>query len=340
MIQKIIKKNKKLIIIFICVVIVLAILEDLFEQETIELDTIIYKLVVLNLRNEPLTGIMKFITNLGGAYVLITIGLICLLLIKDKKIGVVINLNLIFSTILNLIIKNIVQRPRPEGYRLISEFGYSFPSGHSMVSTAFYGFIIYLIWKKVKNKKLKYISCTLLGILIILIGFSRIYLGVHYASDVIGGFALSIAYLVLITGILKSFLQLKKDEKIIEKEEENMQSKRKKLINSFKYAFRGIITALKKEQNMKIHFTIAICVILAGIILKISVIEWIICLILIGLVISLELVNTALEQTVDIAMPEINEKAKIAKDVAAGAVLVSAIISAIIGLIIFIPKIF
>lgn len=131
-----------------------------------------------------------------------------------------------------------------------------------------------------------------------------------------------------------------KDDKIIEKEEENMQSKRKKLINSFKYAFRGIITALKKEQNMKIHFTIAICVILAGIILKISVIEWIICLILIGLVISLELVNTALEQTVDIAMPAINEKAKIAKDVAAGTVLVSAIISAIIGLIIFIPKIF
>ena len=118
-----------------------------------------------------------------------------------------------------------------------------------------------------------------------------------------------------------------------------MQSKRKKLINSFKYAFRGIITALKKEQNMKIHFIIALCVIIAGIILKISTMEWLICLILIGLVISLELVNTALEQTVDIAMPEINEKAKIAKDVAAGAVLVSAIISAIIGLIIFMPKI-
>ena len=118
-----------------------------------------------------------------------------------------------------------------------------------------------------------------------------------------------------------------------------MESKRKKLKNSFKYAFCGIITALKKEQNMKIHFTIAILVIIAGIILKISTIEWIICIILIGIVISLELVNTAIEQAVDIAMPEINEKAKIAKDVAAGAVLMVAIISLICGLIIFIPKI-
>ena len=118
-----------------------------------------------------------------------------------------------------------------------------------------------------------------------------------------------------------------------------MERKRKKLKNSFKYAFCGIITALKKEQNMKIHFTIAILVIIAGIILKISTIEWIICLILIGIVISLELVNTAIEQVVDIAMPEINEKAKIAKDVAAGAVLMVAIISLICGLIIFIPKI-
>ena len=118
-----------------------------------------------------------------------------------------------------------------------------------------------------------------------------------------------------------------------------MESKRKKLKNSFKYAFCGIITALKKEQNMKIHFTIAILVIIVGIILKISTIEWIICLILIGIVISLELVNTAIEQVVDIAMPEINEKAKIAKDVAAGAVLMVAIISLICGLIIFIPKI-
>lgn len=115
--------------------------------------------------------------------------------------------------------------------------------------------------------------------------------------------------------------------------------KNKKLINSFKCAIQGIKQAVKTERNVKIHITIMILVIIAGIVLKINTQEWIICIILFGLVISLELVNSAIEATVDIAMPEIIEKAKVAKDVAAGAVLVSAIASAIIGLIIFIPKV-
>lgn len=114
---------------------------------------------------------------------------------------------------------------------------------------------------------------------------------------------------------------------------------KKRLINSFKYAFEGIISALKTEKNMKIHVLIMILVIIFGIILKISKIEWIICIVLFGLVISLELINTAIENVVDLITQEINPKAKIAKDVAAGAVLVSAITSAIIGLMIFVPKI-
>ena len=118
-----------------------------------------------------------------------------------------------------------------------------------------------------------------------------------------------------------------------------MEKKNKKLINSFKCAIQGIIQAMKTERNVKIHITIMILVIISGIVFKIAKQEWITCIILFGLVISLELVNSAIETTVDIAMPEINEKAKVAKDIAAGAVLVSAISSAIIGLTIFIPKI-
>ncbi len=119
----------------------------------------------------------------------------------------------------------------------------------------------------------------------------------------------------------------------------NLKKKRKKLINSFKYAFNGLAEAWKKEQNIKIHVLIMIFVIIAGFLLKISIAEWIVCLILFAMVISLELINTAIEITVDIAMPKINEKAKFAKDISAGAVLFSAIISAIIGIIIFLPKI-
>ena len=343
MLKRIVEKNYKWIIAFLCLIIVLMMLEDIFENEQLTLDMVVYRLVILNLRSEPLTVIMKVITNLSSAYVLIAIAIGTLLFIKNKKIGLCVTGNLVIATLLNQLLKYIIQRPRPEGYRLIAESGYSFPSGHSMVSMAFYGLIIYLIWKMVKNKRIKYVACGILGFLIPMIGFSRIYLGVHYASDVIGGFAISIVYLLLFTNMTRSILQLEKEKKNIMKNKRKMvelRRKRKKLRNSFKYAFQGIQEAWKTEQNLKIHFMIMALVIIAGFIFKISLMEWMVCLLLFAIVISLELINTAIETTVDIAMPEINEKAKYAKDIAAGAVLFSAMISIIIGLIIFLPKIF
>lgn len=118
-----------------------------------------------------------------------------------------------------------------------------------------------------------------------------------------------------------------------------MKKKGKKLIKSFIYAFAGVKSAFKAEQNMKIHFFIMLLVIIIGLILKLTKWEWITCIILFGLVISAELMNTAIETLTDIAMPEKNPKAKLTKDVAAGGVLVMAIISVIIGLMIFLPKI-
>lgn len=116
--------------------------------------------------------------------------------------------------------------------------------------------------------------------------------------------------------------------------------KKKNILYSFKYAFNGIISSIKKERNMKIHISIMTIVMLLGIILKIQKIEWIICIILFGLVISLEMINTSIEIVVDMVMPNKNENAKNAKDISAGAVLIVAITSLIIGLIIFIPKIY
>ncbi len=114
----------------------------------------------------------------------------------------------------------------------------------------------------------------------------------------------------------------------------------KRFFKSFDYAFNGILTSIKNERNIKIHIIIMILVIIFGIILKISKTEWIICIILFGLVISMELMNSAVEKTVDFITKEKSKQAKIIKDTAAGAVLVTAIVAAIIGLIIFIPKIF
>lgn len=113
----------------------------------------------------------------------------------------------------------------------------------------------------------------------------------------------------------------------------------KKLINSFKYAIEGILVSFKTEKNMKIHILVMILVIVAGILLKISKLEWIISIILFSIVIAGELFNTAIETVVDMVMPEKNEKAKIAKDVSAGAVLILSMGAAIIGFMIFIPKI-
>ena len=113
----------------------------------------------------------------------------------------------------------------------------------------------------------------------------------------------------------------------------------KKFINGFKYAFIGIYEALKTERNLKIHMIVMIAVIAFGILLKISKLEWMICIILFSIVIAGELFNTAIETIVDMIMPEKNENAKRAKDVSAGAVLVLAIGSAIIGCIIFVSKI-
>lgn len=113
---------------------------------------------------------------------------------------------------------------------------------------------------------------------------------------------------------------------------------KKRLTNSFKYAFEGILQAYVGEQNLKIHTVIAVLVIIFGFILKISYTEWLVCLVLIGLVLMAEFFNTSIEYLVDLTSPEIHPLAKATKDTASAGVLMMAIISAIIGLIIFVPK--
>ncbi|WP_306480082.1 diacylglycerol kinase family protein [Mediterraneibacter sp.] len=119
--------------------------------------------------------------------------------------------------------------------------------------------------------------------------------------------------------------------------EKDRNGRKNPLHESFGYAFEGIWTGIRKERNMKIHCLAVIAVTAAGTFLHIKPVEWCICLLLFGLILSLELVNTAVEAVVDLVTEEKKPLAKIAKDTAAGAVLVSAIAAAIIGCIIFIP---
>ena len=94
---------------------------------------------------------------------------------------------------------------------MINESGFSFPSGHAMVATAFYGILIFLILKTDIKKVYKKIWIIVLSTVILLIGISRIYLGVHYASDVIAGFSLSISYIIIATTIINYYLKNRKN---------------------------------------------------------------------------------------------------------------------------------
>ena len=205
-IKEITKENFKWLVLFIALIGFLALAEDVFNKEIMNGDIIGYKIISTFLISDFATPIAKFITNFGGAIFLITLTVILFILIKNKKIGLSIFSNLVIITVLNQLLKRILQRPRPTEFRIIEETGYSFPSGHSMVSMAFYGYLIYLIYKYVKNKYIKWISIIALSILICFIGISRIYLGVHYTSDVLGGFLLSISYLIIYVSVVNKFL--------------------------------------------------------------------------------------------------------------------------------------
>ena len=204
--KELIKKNLKWVVLFICLVGFLALAEDVFNKEIMNGDIIGYKLISTFLISDFVTPIAKFITNFGGALFLSIATVMLFLLIKNKKIGLSIISNIVIITILNQLLKRILQRPRPTEFRIVEETGYSFPSGHSMVSMAFYGYLIYLIYRYIKNKYIKWSLIVLLSILICLIGISRIYLGVHYTSDVLGGFLLSISYLVVYISLIKKIL--------------------------------------------------------------------------------------------------------------------------------------
>ena len=114
---------------------------------------------------------------------------------------------------------------------------------------------------------------------------------------------------------------------------------RKRLNDSFKYAYEGIKTTYKKEQNLRIHIIAACLVVIFGFLLKINKVEWITCIILIGLVIASECINTAIESTIDLVTDKYHPLAKTSKDTAAAGVLILAITAFIIGCIIFVPKI-
>lgn len=196
------KKYLKWIICSICLMVFITLGILVLTKNNIYIDSFIYNYISKYI-SPNLTNVIKVLTHLASASVVILITILVLIIFKNKKYGIYMSLNLILITIFQYVLKFIFMRNRPVDINLIEETGYSFPSGHSLTAMAFYGFVIYLIYTSKLNKVCKTIYITLLSLLIVLIGLSRVYLGVHFFTDILGAFSFSLAFLIIYINIIK-----------------------------------------------------------------------------------------------------------------------------------------
>lgn len=143
------------------------------------------------------THYFRFITNAACTKFFVVLSLLMLIFIKSKNMAWLLVLMLIISSGLIGFFKRIIRRERPHIKRLVKETGYSYPSGHTTSGTSFYAFLCYLVAISGLSLLFKVILIVLLVFLILNIGYSRIYLGVHYFSDVIGAMLLSGSYVTI-----------------------------------------------------------------------------------------------------------------------------------------------
>lgn len=143
------------------------------------------------------TNLWKLMTLLADAKLIAIFCILLLILIPNKRISLTIIINMIIMWVLIGTLKRIFKRERPNINRLVNEKGYSYPSGHTMTATCFYGFLIFLIIISNIIIPLKTVLIILLSLIILLVGYTRIYLGVHYLSDVVGAILFGSSYLLL-----------------------------------------------------------------------------------------------------------------------------------------------
>lgn len=290
---------------------------------------------VSRLISSGMTTFALLCTGLVGPAALLAVTLPLVVLLPKKEYRIPLFLNLSIAVLLNLGLKNVFNRPRPvDVVHLALETGSSFPSGHTMAAACFYGFLIYLVWQMCSSKALRNTLTALLSLIIALVAASRIYLGVHYFSDVVAGVSISICYLVIFTSFVTLFFTEGDHLKL----QGLASGSQNRLLASFSFAIQGVSAGLRSERNMVIHFAAMAVVVVFGALLRISTTEWMICVCLFGAVFMAELFNTAIETVVDMVCPHVDPRAKLAKDTAAGAVLFMAVAAAIVGLIIFLPK--
>lgn len=192
--------KKRYIISFIFFLLFIIITIFMITNKTTLIDNKIYD-YIFGYRNDLVDNIFKIITKLADPIPIIIVIFVLLIFLNKENIYILMT-TVLLTLLTNQTLKFFIKRSRPDHIRLINENSYAYPSGHAMISIAVYGFLIYLVYKKVKNKLIKIVLITVLSIIILGIGLSRIYLGVHYPSDVLAGYFITIPILVLITCLI------------------------------------------------------------------------------------------------------------------------------------------
>lgn len=158
--------------------------------------------------NEGKTIFFKSVTQLASTKYFFAVCILLLLFLNNKKLALIYSIHMIISAGLIGLFKNMIKRDRPTKNRLVKEKGYSYPSGHTFSGVCFYGFLVFIIWNLGMPLYLQIFITFALIILMIIIGISRIYLGVHYFTDVIGAFFISSCYLCFYVYFVSDVLKL------------------------------------------------------------------------------------------------------------------------------------
>ena len=181
------KKGIKWAVAFLCAVVFLSLMSAVSDHDVLAFDSAAINFMH-ELRSPVLTFFLRGITELGGAIVIGLATVALFFAIKNKRLSFAILGNIIGVLIVNQVFKFLIQRPRPDvAHRLIEQSGYSFPSGHSMCSMAFYGFLIYLAFRYVKNVTVRISTTARVGASVFFIGLRRVSMGVYHVRHVMQG---------------------------------------------------------------------------------------------------------------------------------------------------------
>ena len=157
------------------------------------------------LRNPALTDFAIVITNFANKIFIICLCLIFLIVPQTRMtFGIPLSAGSLGTILINTLLKHVIQRDRPEVLHLVEESGYSFASGHSVSSMFFYGLTIWLVCRYVNDRIVRRTLVIVVSIPMIRVGFSRIYLGVHYPTDVLGGWCVGFAAIILTIEIINA----------------------------------------------------------------------------------------------------------------------------------------